>query len=107
MAKEKKELSKTEQLMRAWFAYNYWNSCCEDEAIDWSQHGFNLSATELEAFLEWIEEFTHDVDNANWFRKVINNDIKDGVGELEFVENHKGWGYDYLVRIEISPLYCF
>lgn len=60
-----------------------------------------------EAALEWIEEYTHDVDNANWFRKVINNDIKDGVGELEFVEDHKGWGYDYLVRIEVSPLYCF
>lgn len=53
MAKEKKELSKTEKLMRAWFSYNYWNSCCEDEAIEWSQHDFNLSAKELEAFLEW------------------------------------------------------
>lgn len=39
--------------MRLWFSKKYWGSCCEDEAIDWSQHDDKLNLKELTEFLEW------------------------------------------------------
>lgn len=53
MNKLTKKEENTQSLLRLWFSKKYWSSCCEDEAIDWSQHADKLSLRELSEFLEW------------------------------------------------------
>lgn len=53
MDKLTKKQEKTQSLLRLWFSHKYWGSCCEDEAIDWSQHENKLNLNELTEFLEW------------------------------------------------------
>lgn len=53
MEKLTKKQEKTQSLLRLWFSKKYWSSCCEDEAIDWSQHDNKLNLNELTEFLEW------------------------------------------------------
>ena len=48
-----KRQEKDQRLLHLWFSRKYWASCCEDEAIDWSQHADKLSLRELSEFLEW------------------------------------------------------
>lgn len=53
MEKLSKKQKKTQSLLELWFSKKYWDSCCEDEAIDWSQHDNKLNLNELTEFLEW------------------------------------------------------
>ena len=53
MDKLTKKEENTQSLLRLWFSKKYWSSCCEDEAIDWSQHVDKLNLKELTEFLEW------------------------------------------------------
>ena len=45
----------TKKLIDAWLQYKYWNSCCEDEAIDWCNHqgNYQLAPNEIEEFIAW------------------------------------------------------
>lgn len=56
LKKDETAPSKTQQLLETWFTYKYWNSGCEDEAIDWLQHPLELDLKELEEFLAWRED---------------------------------------------------
>lgn len=62
-----------------------------------------------EKAIEYLEKFKDDVDNDNIWRKVVKYSIdKDhNRAEVEYVENHKGWGYDYIVNISVERAYCF
>lgn len=55
----KKSKSKTtqEHLLEMFFAYKYFNACCEDEAIDWSQHPMSLNVKELEEYTQWEKDY--------------------------------------------------
>ena len=50
-------LDNTKKLIDAWLLYKYWNSCCEDEAIDWCNHqgNYQLTPNEMEEFMAWID----------------------------------------------------
>lgn len=48
-----KQQEKDQRLLHLWFSRKYWASCCEDEAIDWSQHSDKLNMEELSEFLKW------------------------------------------------------
>ena len=52
--KEKEQL-----LLRIWLRHKYWQSCCEDEALDWCNHS--------EKSLDSVEEI---VDYTEWRNKV-------------------------------------
>lgn len=47
--------AKTKTLIDAWLLYKYWNSCCEDEAIDWCNHqgNYQLTPDEMGEFIAW------------------------------------------------------
>lgn len=62
-----------------------------------------------EKAIEYLEKFKDDVDNNNIWRKVVKYSVNKerGEAEVEYVENHKGWGYDYIVNISIEAAYCF
>lgn len=50
-------LDNTKKLIDAWLLYKYWNSCCEDEAIDWCNHqgNYQLTPNEMEEFIAWMD----------------------------------------------------
>ena len=62
-----------------------------------------------EKAIEYLEKFKYDVDNDNIWRKVVKCSIdkEQHYAEVEYVENHKGWGYDYIVNITVKKAYCF
>ena len=45
----------TKKLIDTWLTYKYWESCCLDEAIDWSNHqgNYQLTPDEMEEFMAW------------------------------------------------------
>lgn len=51
-----KKQERDQSLLRLWFSRKYWASCCDDEAIDWSQHPDKLNLEELSEFLEWRDK---------------------------------------------------
>ena len=51
MTKQEKE----QALLRLWLNHKYWDSSCEDEAIDWSNHSNHSldTAQEIADYVEW------------------------------------------------------
>lgn len=61
-----------------------------------------------EKAMEDFNDFTEDVDNEAMFRKTVKKNIDEGHRAIaSCIENRKGWGSDYMVYIEVSPLYDF
>lgn len=62
-----------------------------------------------EKAIEYLEKFKYDEDNDSIWRKVVKYSVnkESDTAEVEYVENHKGWGYDYIVNITIKKAYCF
>jgi len=44
-----------QKLLEMWLDHKYWGSCCDDEAIDWSNHSTNKleSISEIVDYVEW------------------------------------------------------
>ena len=62
-----------------------------------------------EKAIEYLEKFKCDEDNDSIWRKVVKYSVnkESDTAEVEYVENHKGWGYDYIVNITVKKAYCF
>lgn len=61
-----------------------------------------------EKAIEYLENHNMDLDNESTWRKIVKYTVHPNESaELEYVENSKGFGYDYLVNISIEPAYCF
>ena len=54
MTKQEKE----QALLVMWLNHKYWNSCCDDEAIDWSNHSNKSldSISEIADYVQWREK---------------------------------------------------
>lgn len=53
-----KQEEKEQKLLKMWLDHKYWNSCCEDEAIDWCNHGTQSldSVKEVADYVEWRKQ---------------------------------------------------
>lgn len=63
------------------------------------------SARTWEEAIEIFNSFIEDMDNKTMFRKSVIKDIKENRAQCTCIENHKGFGPDYMTFTEIAPLY--
>lgn len=67
-----KQQEKDQRLLHLWFSSKYWASCCEDEAIAWSQHSDKLNMKELSEFLEWRDNVLAAAKKLNKYISTID-----------------------------------
>lgn len=60
--KSTKTMTQEEHLIHMWFSKKYWDSCCVDEAIDWSQHPNTLSIDEVSEYTAWKQEYLETIE---------------------------------------------
>ena len=73
--------AKTKTLIDAWLLYKYWNSCCEDEAIDWCNHqgNYQLTPNEMEEFIAWRDAMKKIKENIS---KHLSPQLYNNLGEI-------------------------
>lgn len=64
------------------------------------------SACTWEEAVEKFNKFTEEVDDKEYFRTIVKKDVREDLDAVaSCIENHKGWGYDYMIYVEIRPLH--
>ena len=73
----------TKKLIDAWLLYKYWNSCCEDEAIDWCNHqgNYQLTPNEMEEFIAWRDAMKKIKEAVS---KHLSSQLYNNLGEILF-----------------------
>ena len=71
----------TKKLIDTWLLYKYWNSCCEDEAIDWCNHqgNYQLTPNEMEEFIAWRDAMKKIKENIS---KHLSPQLYNNLGEI-------------------------
>ena len=73
----------TKKLIDAWLLCKYWNSCCEDEAIDWCNHqgNYQLTPNEMEEFMAWRDAMKKIKEEIS---KHLSPQLYNNLGEILF-----------------------
>ena len=73
----------TKKLIDTWLTYKYWESCCLDEAIDWSNHqgNYQLTPDEMEEFMAWRDAMKKIEEDIS---KHLSPQLYNNLGEILF-----------------------
>lgn len=55
--------------------------------------------------VEFVSHFNNDIDDDKHYRKVIQYKHREHYIELTYMQNDKGWGSDYMVKIIVNVVF--